>query len=152
MKFSVVFLWSCAVLFMCACGKKIVDKAVTVHYVYVNTFTEQVQLSLRIKSNSNFKHDFLIKGRDSIILSETDMVIPGPFSSFSADSVIISFSNKRQVSYSRNSNLSGPDLGTGVFNLENYKGYQKLQSLASSNLYRLVYEIDARDYEKTNPE
>ena len=94
----------------------------------------------------------LFKGRDSIILSETDMVIPGPFSSFSADSVIISFSNKRQVSYSRNSNLSGPDLGTGVFNLENYTGYQKLQSLASSNLYRLVYEIDARDYEKTNPE
>lgn len=132
-----------------SCGGKRVDPAVTVNYVYVNILDNPVQLILRNRASDKIKLDYTINAGDSVSFKEIDMGPAAPFSSSSIDSIVLRFSDDKCVTYVRNGNNSGTNLGTGFFNLENYIGFEKWREFA--HYYKMKYEIGERDYQEAIP-
>ncbi len=123
-------------------GQDIIQKA---DYIYINKLDSPVRLEL-YKINQSSKEYTLNKG-DSITFVVSREGEAFPFSDNevnqrTADSVVIRFTDKKCVSYKKNTNLSGD----GVFDLTEYDNYSI--TLVKQDPYSLRYSIDSTDYLK----
>ncbi|SFC02067.1 hypothetical protein SAMN05421780_102297 [Flexibacter flexilis DSM 6793] len=127
-------------------GDEPVGKA---NYVYFNTFSSPIDLEIydpEKKSSIQYPLGY----KDSVVFSYSGSPSVYPFLGNellhrTGDSVVIKFANNTCISYKRKY-TSGPFLGNGVFNLEEYDNYTK--DLVNQRSYTLRYSIDSADYKK----
>lgn len=137
------------VLFLCfSCKTTIEPPLVKGKYVYINTLNEPVQLRLRNLVYDQVKIDTIIQVGGSFVIEQTTEGPPMPFRKYNADSIIIWFNNNKCLSYVQERPFL-PDMGSGVFNLQNYKNYNN--EILSQRNFELVYEIGEKDRQLAHP-